>query len=362
MKGTRSADANFETRWPEWEGRARPSPRKIARARRNAKGDGGTMIEDKADPARGARGYHHHSRQPAVDSGQDRSPVKQIAVHVAKEGAGLERLDLALHLAKALDARVVGIGHPSTPRGVRTQPGDAGPAAAITLFSANFARGSRQLDMASEEANDPPEAAEDAFWERARLCSSGVHQWHGVAHGDLAQMIAVAKLVDISLLGQFASKDEPGSPGFFPEDVATASGRPVLVVPNATSPAKIASNIMIAWNGSRGAARALQDAMPLMRDATRITLLQVNSRRSEEDPPADAAASYLEHHGFQAFVESRELTEGHVDDAIMSCAAAVGADLLVAGLSLHSKIHSTLFGSVGHALLRQSRIPILASC
>lgn len=191
--------------------------------------------------------------------------------------------------------------------------------------------------------------------------SNVAHQWHGIEQGDLAQMVAVAKVVDLSILGQFTSKDEPGASGFYPEDVVAASGRPILIVPVRTSPHKIGFNVMIAWNGARETARALHDAMPLMRDAKRITLLQVNSNRSEEDPDADAVALYLEHHGFQTFVESRASGEESIPEVILTCAAVTGADLLVAGLSLHSKIRSTLFGSVGHELLRHSPIPILAS-
>lgn len=131
------------------------------------------MIEDKDDLAWGARGNHHHSRQRAAGIPQEKSLIKQIAVHVAKEGAGFERLDLALHLAKALDAGVVGVGSPSARKRCIWEPDGSNPEIPVTPFLASFPRGSQKLDldMASQKTPDGlPEEVQQAFHERASWC------------------------------------------------------------------------------------------------------------------------------------------------------------------------------------------------
>lgn len=322
------------------------------------------MIENKDDRAWGSRGYHHRSLGPIAESSVgERSAIRQIAVHVAKAGGGLERLDLAVHLAKALDAQLIGVGTSSSAHGESPEQGSKAADILLTPFSIEFPRGSQKLQTIPEQRSEEPiKLLEETFWERANLCSGPSHRWQIIEHGNIARMVAAAKMSDLTILGGYASKSEPGSPGFVVEDVAAASGKPVLAVPASASSDVIGSNIMIAWNGSRGAVRALHDAMPLMRDARHITILEINRDRNWEDPDAEAAVSYLAHHGFQAFAEVREVEEESVCEQILTCATAAGADLMVAGLSLQSKIRATLLGSVGHELLRHAHIPLLVSC
>jgi hypothetical protein len=106
--------------------------------------------------------------------------------------------------------------------------------------------------------------AEDRFKNELRL--AGIDgEWHTVPDDDSAELIELAKSVDLTIIGQ-----RPPSAGsdraarFRPEDVVIATGRPVLVVPYAGIFETVGKRVLVAWDGTREANRALNDALPLL--------------------------------------------------------------------------------------------------
>ena len=112
------------------------------------------------------------------------------------------------------------------------------------------------------------------------------------------------------------------------------SGRPALVVPYIGAAPEPLRRILVAWNGSREAARAVHDALPFLLAAERTTVLivdpQAQGREVGEQPGADLAA-HLARHGVR--VEVKTVPGGGLaaGDAILAQAADDGADLLVMG-------------------------------
>ncbi len=141
------------------------------------------------------------------------------------------------------------------------------------------------------------------------------------------------------------------------------TGLPVLIVPqlnpDATAPNWPAQRVAIAWDGSRAAARAVRDALPLMRAARHVEVICVEAHAEAAQPVAAAlVVHWLGRHGLAA-----ELTQvGHVDstvaEAIIARADAVHADLLVMGTS---GLGLAPMGRVTKQVLRSTRLPLLVS-
>lgn len=336
------------------------------------------MIEDETDPARGRRGLHHRPHQRispgTVDSPGlvERSNFRQIAVHVSRDEAGDRRLHLASHIARSLKAELVAITStspspsPSVALADNGEPSDH--AASVADPSTTLAKHPIENPVIgkSHEQELPEDAVlKSGSTHRQKEPQPLVQQWKTIGRGSAGDMLVYAKMVDLTILGQHADEPtlHPTSPGFRPEDIAVASGRPTLIVPKFFHSTTIGLNVLVAWDGSGEVVRALHDAMPLMRDAHRITVLQINggSEPSAPVPGASAAVDILERHGFQAFAEQRPAFGETIVDSLLDTVEISNADLLVCGLFHRSQLRESVFGGVSHDLLRRASVAILAS-
>lgn len=187
--------------------------------------------------------------------------------------------------------------------------------------------------------------------------------WHMFAAGESRDLLAVLRAADLVIYGQ-SSPDYRLPTGFRPEDVIVGCGRPVLVVPFVGAFAALGCSVLVAWDGSREAARALHDALPLIDKAEAVTVMSVET--SEEDladaqPSLDRVVGHLQRHGITA--RSEGLVGGDVPtaDLLLSRAADLGADLIVAGAYHHSQFREALLGGVSRELLDHMTIPVLMS-
>jgi nucleotide-binding universal stress UspA family protein len=164
------------------------------------------------------------------------------------------------------------------------------------------------------------------------------------------------------VIGQRELQELPGYTS--PEKLLLSSGAPILVIPSGWKSGSIGNKILVGWNASREARRAVADALPFLVAANSVTLLVVDSEeragRHGEEPGADIAL-YLARHGARIDVE-QVLSKGTpVADIILSYAADHGMDLIVIGAYSHARFVEMVFGGVTRTLLRQTPIPILLS-
>jgi nucleotide-binding universal stress UspA family protein len=152
--------------------------------------------------------------------------------------------------------------------------------------------------------------------------------------------------------------------------VLPQAGRPVLVLPAAALeyPWKQPRRILVAWDASREAARALAGALPLLRQADLVELIVC-----ETDPAGRVARDvqladplpYLARHGIRANVRHHTLAGGGlfhrdaVGTALLSAATDDGFDLLVMGAYAHSRLRETFLGGVTRTVLAQMTLPVL---
>jgi nucleotide-binding universal stress UspA family protein len=191
-------------------------------------------------------------------------------------------------------------------------------------------------------------------------------EWRLVEGDTVAQLALHARYADLTILGQ-PNDDEPykgASPDAVLVNVMLSSGRPVLAVPYVGEFARVGERVMVAWNASREATRAVNDALPILRNAKMVTVLAVNPKRGIDGHggvPAADIALHLARHGVKAEAThtiAEDISEG---DALLSYAADIGADLIVAGGYGHSRAHEMVFGGVTRTLLQEMTVPMLLS-
>jgi len=188
-------------------------------------------------------------------------------------------------------------------------------------------------------------------------------EWHIVPDGDSTELIELAKSVDMTIMGQRAPRAD-GAARLRPDDVVMAAGRPVLVVPYAGNFETVGKRILVAWDGTREANRALNDALPLLEEAQSATVMFVgaNERELEQHLPAiERIAGHLQRHGVNAVPEETMRGGLAVSDILLSRAADLAADLIVTGGYHRSQLREALIGGVSRELLQHMTVPVLMS-
>lgn len=243
--------------------------------------------------------------------------IREVLVHLDATEAAARRLDLAIALVARLRARLFGFF-----------------VAADTHLQGLSSR-SRQEHLARTMAG-----AEPVFRERTAAAGVSAEWLSASARDDVAvgrEVIYAARVVDLVILGQFDPGSADGAvPPTLVEQTVMRSGRPVLAVPFAGTFNTVGRRVIVAWNGSREAARALNDALPLLAGADEVTVLALAPARTAPRPGEPAFERIVEHlkeHGVQARADRLVFKAREINPAerLLSHLADCGADLLVMG-------------------------------
>jgi nucleotide-binding universal stress UspA family protein len=140
------------------------------------------------------------------------------------------------------------------------------------------------------------------------------------------------------------------------------SGHPIIVVP----PGKqtfAASRIIVAWDGSAQAARAVSNGLPFLKSAEMVEVVSVVGEKDlSRRVPGAELASYLLHHGVNVEVKNRPVIAGGDVAATLRDQVAISrADMIVMGGFAHSRWREWVFGGVTQSLLRSSPVPLFIS-
>ncbi len=175
------------------------------------------------------------------------------------------------------------------------------------------------------------------------------------------QFARVARRFDLAIVDQ--SRPETSS---MEEVIAEAtlfgSGRPMIVVPYIQKGPLKLDNVMVCWDGSRQAARAIADAMPLLVKAGSVEIVIIANERGKQDEIEGAdMGEHLARHGLK--IDVNRIAGGNIDvaDALLSHAADSGTDFMVMGGYGHSRLREFVLGGVTHTILRSMTVPALLS-
>ena len=272
---------------------------------------------------------------------------KTILVHVDGGKRCPARVDVAIRLARRYDAHLVGLHAlaPFEPPGYVMA--EMGPA----IMEA------QRLVAATEIAR-----TESEFAKQASAAGLRNVEWR-TAIDDLIEAVTLhARYADLVVIGQTEAADDARVPSDFPEQLVLAAGRPVLMVPSAGSFPTLGKRILVAWNGSREATRAVTDAIPLLQQADDVHIMAVNPKAARHGavPGADIGL-YLARHGVRVEVKTDHGAGIDAGNELLSRAADLDADLIVMGGYGHSRLKEWVLGGVTRTILESMTAPVLMS-
>jgi nucleotide-binding universal stress UspA family protein len=288
---------------------------------------------------------------------EDAMGLRDLLVYVDQTASSFVRLSLAVDLAARHSSRLT----------------------AIFVREWNLAqlaeRSTAELGLVSGEEfghlHERVEASIDGAAEQLRSALDGLAGEHGLAakwlsvDGPASVVAQHARYADLCILGRDAPPNSSSGGYSFSEQMLFVTGRPVLFVPSVGSFEMLGRHIAAAWNSSRAAARAVNDALPLIERSEHTTVLTVNFGDFMEQNgalPADQMVEHLRRHGaLTDLVRLENVPVKSVGDVLQAKAQELGADLIVAGAFGHPRLWEKLLGGVTRDLLDRMRLPIFMS-
>lgn len=273
--------------------------------------------------------------------------IKDVLVHVDTQTGVDARLALAVDLAERNKAFLTGL-HVKADVVIPVVESYAS-------LPENFIEDQyREIDERADAAKQKFEAAV----RRAAISS----EWR-TSRGLAADVMrAQARYADLVIVGQ-NDPDSPDSTGDLPDGLLLGSGRPTVIVPYVGLPKTFAKNVMIAWDDSAPATRAVHDALPLMTAADKVTVVAVNAETTGdhgEIPCADICL-HLARHGIKAEAVSLHAEDVDVADILLARAFDIGCDLIVMGGYGHSRLREFVLGGATDQMLKAMTVPVFMS-
>lgn len=192
---------------------------------------------------------------------------------------------------------------------------------------------------------------------KGRLAREDVKWSWEDATGDIArEMTHASELADLIVLNSHFEGFNYPDRRRIAANVAVKSGRLVLAVPGDSKGIELTGRAMIAWDGSRPAADALKAAVPLLKLAENVALLEIGAPNPEY--PATDAAAYLSRHDIHARIIG-SIGKADIAGAILERAHQIEASYIVMGAFGHSRTAEALLGGVTRSMLAESNLPLL---
>ena len=275
--------------------------------------------------------------------------LKSVVVHIDDSAACERRMQLAARMSQRFESRLVGI--------YLVAPLEMPYAEAAMLPPLEAAKRIEQRDARQH--------AEDLLHRVASSCNVSRVEFRCPEGDPIDAAIGEARCTDLVVLGQPDGGNDPAAfQRRLAESVTLACGGPVLVVPYATAAEQPGNHVLVAWDGGREAARAVRDALPLLREAKRVTVVSCATggaavdamRRSHERLQA-----YLASAGIEAHFKYLQVSASESGEAMLSDAANIGADLIVMGAYGHARVRELVLGGVTRTMFQAMTVPVLMS-
>jgi nucleotide-binding universal stress UspA family protein len=276
---------------------------------------------------------------------------KTIVVHLDCGARRTERLDLALEIAEEFDSHLVGLF------ALDVIPTPPVPEALPVILETERKR--RDACIAQGEQEFQVRTARRV----------GKVEWRWSEGDAVGSVCFAARHADLVIIGQTDpdTYSADAVPPGFAADVVLSAGKPVLVVPFAGHFSAIGKRAFVAWNEAREAARAVTDALPVLKRAKAVDVVTFERPRKGPDLTDPLAAArgetlrYLGRHGVNAKFSTHVSEDLDVGELILSRAADEAADSIVMGAYGHSRLRETILGGATRSVLKSMTVPVLMS-
>jgi nucleotide-binding universal stress UspA family protein len=266
---------------------------------------------------------------------------RTILVELADDSGLEQRLQVARSLAKRLNAVLIGMHvmpRPFIPASYGEATAYLGP----------------EIIEAQRKANREIAGRVQAIFRS--VCGEGSKAIWQEAEGDRGDLLAEAARTTDLLIARHVKVDVTEAPDVL-DQLVTATGVPVLALPSGFS-GDLGQTVLVAWNGSREATRAVHDALPLLHEPKRVILSAVGD---EAATTLEAAAAMLRRHGVAVQAHKVDELDGNAGEVLLAQAAAHAADVLVMGAYGHARLRELVFGGATRCVLHEATLPVLFS-
>ncbi|EEE46184.1 universal stress protein [Roseibium alexandrii] len=218
------------------------------------------------------------------------------------------------------------------------------------------------LQAAHDQAIAAAKDAKNQFDEFARL--AGVKNESRLAEiltgGPLDNVLAHCRPTDLVVIGQSnPDKPEPMRELLI-ETILFESGVPVLLVPYIGSKSFEPKNVLVGWDGSSTATRAILSAIPVLEKADKVTVLVIEKKaNSQAGQPGAEVANYLARHNMNVTIDVVSNPQTGVADTVLNYVTDNSNDLVVMGGYGHSRMREFLFGGATREILEAMTVPVL---
>ncbi len=208
------------------------------------------------------------------------------------------------------------------------------------------------------------EADEILGYAKAYLGKAGI-RWsaeNGVAQlADIGRHVAHrARFSDLVVLPQPYSKDCPAEAEPIVEAAMFEGHAPVLIAPEKGEPFSTPRTVMIAWNESVEAMRAIRCALPFLKQAelARIVVIDPPRHGPDRSDPGGMLSQMLARHGIKCEIDVLSKTMTRVSDILNRHAADTESDMIVMGAYGHSRFREAILGGATRNMLEQATVPV----
>lgn len=268
-----------------------------------------------------------------------------MLVHLDAGGPNAHVLEVAASLAKQYDAKVIGVA--------ACQPIQMG-----TLTGDDFT--GQIVAMEREAAEESLKRAEAEFHAFAPV-QPFVLEWRSISTMDpIAHVIAEeARSADLVIAsakyGPVSNKERHADAG----ELILRAGRPVLIVPDRPATSRF-TKVLVAWAETRECRRAIVDALPILKRAERVMVVEVAREPADARFPSKDVVAWLARHGITAD-QIIAKSSGNDAGSLAVIAAEQDAELIVAGAYGHNRLSEWTFGGVTRdLLLRDNRCALVS--
>ncbi len=277
--------------------------------------------------------------------------LRNLLVQVDDTRGCAGRIEAAVALAAAHGAHLTGVYIVSEPS------------------PASFAEGYLPVELLTNLQQELRARAEAALARFGKVAAGNEVAFEGridrVLYTEVADALAThARYVDLAILGQVDPEDPGTGPRYLIEEVILGCGRPALVIPYIGAAPTLGERVMVAWDASREAARAVNDALPLLERARSVKVVTINPSNQTfghgEEPGADIGL-HLARHEIKVEVQRIDAHDIDIANALLSELANQSADLLVMGAYGHSRLRELMLGGVTRTILSDMTVPVLMS-
>ena len=268
--------------------------------------------------------------------------IKTILVPVGNAQGAEERLDLAVDLANKYDAHVTALY-------ILTPMGDMVKSVSIEAYSGvSFAHFEKEQEEEAEALREKYEK---------KLKSSGVrYDWYQQTGDVLTQLNLHARAADLTILSQ--KGDDFDDILSVTHDFIIENGLPVIVIPSEGDNGNY-KNVLIAWDNVKQSAKAVHDALPILQNADKVTVLTISEDGKYRLPEADICKK-LARHGVNAEALTED-TSMAIADRVLETAKNIDANLIVSGAWGHRRLREIIFGGVTKKLLSNQKHSVYLS-